>query len=268
MNFYPHHIGDYAQDTRHLTLIEHGAYRALLDLYYSREAPLPADVATVQRLACARAKDEREAVESVLREFFVSTTEGWMHKRCEREIDSARRKAEAARENGKKGGRRRPGGNPPGSDPPTHPKPGGNPVGSVQVVSGQAYPIANSQEPSSLALAAHAPAPEGRATAVDLAVAARQAGVQVTGSDPRLIEAAAQGVTAATLRDVIAECHRRKGSIPAIGYVLATLQGWATDAAGLRVVGAAPPGARGGVTDEQLAELQARLEAEERDAAA
>jgi hypothetical protein len=103
---------------------------------------------------------------------------------------------------------------------------------------------------SSLALAASARPPE-LPPAVRLAIEARQHGVQVTGSDPRLIAAAEQGVTVETLRDVIAECARRKGGTPSIGYVLATLKGWAADAADLRLSGAAPPLPRRTALDEQ-----------------
>ena len=37
MNFYPRHIGDYIARASHLTLLEHGVYARLLDIYYSRE---------------------------------------------------------------------------------------------------------------------------------------------------------------------------------------------------------------------------------------
>ena len=261
MNYYPHHIGDYAQDTRHLTMLEHGAYRLLLDLYYSREAPLPLEVATVQRLACARARDERQAVEAVLREFFSETPEGWRHTRCDAEIEIGRRKQDAARENGKKGGRK-PKPNPPGSDPGTQPKPSGLGPGSPAGTQGEAPNPNPNPNPMLASLAASAHPPE-MAPSVGLAIEARKHGLQVTGSDPRLIAAADQGVTPETLRDVIADCARRKGSAPSIGYVLATLQGWATDATRLSVVGAAAP-ARGGVTDADIARLQAKLEAEAR----
>jgi Protein of unknown function (DUF1376) len=40
MYYYQHHIGDYRKDTSHLSLIEHGIYRQLLDLYYITEKPL------------------------------------------------------------------------------------------------------------------------------------------------------------------------------------------------------------------------------------
>lgn len=92
MNFYPHHIGDYAKDTRHLSMVEDGAYRRLLDVYYSHELPLPPDEAAVCRLVCARDKQEKTAVSTVLREFFISTPDGWRHKRCDKEIAKAQDK--------------------------------------------------------------------------------------------------------------------------------------------------------------------------------
>ena len=43
MNYYERHLGDYAKDTAHLTMIEHGAYSLLLDRYYGTEQGIPAD---------------------------------------------------------------------------------------------------------------------------------------------------------------------------------------------------------------------------------
>jgi uncharacterized protein YdaU (DUF1376 family) len=43
MHHYQHHIGDYRRDTMHLTLLEHGVYRQLIDLYYLQEKPLDAN---------------------------------------------------------------------------------------------------------------------------------------------------------------------------------------------------------------------------------
>ena len=84
MNYYPHHTGDYARDTGHLTLIEHGALRLLLDRYYATEDGIPAD--QVHRLARARSKEERAAVDAVLAEFFVLDSGRWRNKRCDMEI--------------------------------------------------------------------------------------------------------------------------------------------------------------------------------------
>jgi uncharacterized protein YdaU (DUF1376 family) len=105
VNYYPHHIGDYLTDTAHLTMVEDGAYRRLLDLYYSRERPIPADVSRVCRLVRAATVEERGAVESVLAEFFFLDGEAWRHKRCDREILKAAAARTKARENGLKGGR-------------------------------------------------------------------------------------------------------------------------------------------------------------------
>lgn len=90
MNFYPHHIGDYLTATVHLSWVEDCAYRRLLDLYYSREKCLPADKNQVYRLARASSKDERQAVETVLDEFFELTDSGWSHRRCNDEIEKNR----------------------------------------------------------------------------------------------------------------------------------------------------------------------------------
>jgi uncharacterized protein YdaU (DUF1376 family) len=87
MNHYPRHIGDYAAATRHLSLLEHGVYCMLLDVYYQREQCLPPDLRDVQRLAGARSKEEREAVDSVLREFFILRDDGWHNQRCDEEIE-------------------------------------------------------------------------------------------------------------------------------------------------------------------------------------
>jgi uncharacterized protein YdaU (DUF1376 family) len=116
VNFYPHHIGDYLTATAHLSWLEDAAYRRLLDVYYSRESAIPADVAQAARLVRAASKDERKAVDTVLREFFTETPEGWKHKRCDAEIVKAAEAAERARTNGKKGGR------PPTSKPTTNPE--------------------------------------------------------------------------------------------------------------------------------------------------
>ena len=85
MNYYERHIGDYLKDTAHLSLLEHGVYGRLLDVYYTREGGIP--VAQVERLIGVRSKDEREALYAVLDEFFYSENETHLkHSRCEREI--------------------------------------------------------------------------------------------------------------------------------------------------------------------------------------
>lgn len=102
MNYYEHHLGDYFKDAGHLSMIEHGAYRLLLDAYYIREAPLPAEIKECCKLARASYKPERDAVAYVLREFFKLRADGWHQDRADREIErykdkqaKAKRSAEA-----------------------------------------------------------------------------------------------------------------------------------------------------------------------------
>lgn len=89
MNYYKRHLGDYAAATRHLSILEHGVYTLLLDLYYVTEKPLPSEEKAVWRLAGARSKDEREAVSQVLNEFFELQEDGWHQARCDEEIMDA-----------------------------------------------------------------------------------------------------------------------------------------------------------------------------------
>lgn len=109
MNYYEHHIGDYAAATAHLSLVEDAIYSRLLRRYYLEESPLPSDEAACARLAGARTQDERDAAAAVLAEFFpVSDVDGLRHnKRADAEISAYRSKIAAAIANGKRGGRPR-----------------------------------------------------------------------------------------------------------------------------------------------------------------
>lgn len=102
MNYYEHHIGDYAAATAHLSLLEDAVYSRLLRRYYLQEAPLPADERQVARLAGARTPEEVAAVQAVLAEFFTLEADGWHNKRADEEIARYREsepEREAKREN-------------------------------------------------------------------------------------------------------------------------------------------------------------------------
>jgi uncharacterized protein YdaU (DUF1376 family) len=89
MNYYEHHIGDYAQATAHLSLLEDGVYSRLIRKYYASEKPFLNDVKAVARLVGARTDEEREAVEVVLNEFFILEADGcWHNKRCDEDLIS------------------------------------------------------------------------------------------------------------------------------------------------------------------------------------
>ncbi len=102
MNYFPFHIGDYLSATRHLSWDEDAAYRRLLDAYYTSEKPLPTDLRQVFRLVVASTETQREAVETVLKEFFELTDSGWVNRRAERELDAMRDKQQKQRDKANK----------------------------------------------------------------------------------------------------------------------------------------------------------------------
>lgn len=103
MNYYERHLGDYARDTPHLTMLEHGAYTAIMDRYYATERGLPDE--EIFRLTRARSKEEKAAVQTVLKEYFTLVDGLWKKGRIEEEIAKANKRILAAKSNGRKGGR-------------------------------------------------------------------------------------------------------------------------------------------------------------------
>ena len=97
MNYYEHHLGDYAQATAHLSFVEDAAYSRLLRKYYAEEKPLPAELRAVQRLIGARTDEEREAVQVVMEEFFTLEDDGWHNKRADAEIEKVIGKRQKAK---------------------------------------------------------------------------------------------------------------------------------------------------------------------------
>lgn len=105
MHYYQHHLGDYSKDTGHLSVTEHGAYRMLLDHYYSTEAGLPTDLNKLCRIARAMSRAERDAVQRVSAEFFVMREGFLIQKRVEVELAEYRKLKQRNSENGRCGGR-------------------------------------------------------------------------------------------------------------------------------------------------------------------
>jgi uncharacterized protein YdaU (DUF1376 family) len=103
MHYYQFHIGDYASHTRHLSLIEDIAYRRLLDFYYLHEQPIKQrDIARQIGM-----RDHEQDVLTVLNEFFVSTDEGFVSPRADKEIQHYHSKVEQASRAGKASAERR-----------------------------------------------------------------------------------------------------------------------------------------------------------------
>jgi len=105
MNYYQHHIGDFMRDTAHLSPVEECFYRRALDWYYVNEKPLPLELNQVHRYLRANTKTDKQAVSTVLSDFFKKTASGFVHSRCEIELEKFRCKKDASKENGKLGGR-------------------------------------------------------------------------------------------------------------------------------------------------------------------
>ncbi len=86
MNYFEHHIGDYDKNTAHLSACEDGIYCRLIRRYYDKEVPLIADIKELQRLVRARTKEEKNAVVTILSEFFFLESDGYHHKTCDEVI--------------------------------------------------------------------------------------------------------------------------------------------------------------------------------------
>lgn len=223
MNYYEHHLGDYAKGTGHLTMLEHGAYRLLLDRYYSTEAGIPADQA--HRLARARSKGERLAVDLVLSEFFDLLDGVWINRRAEEEIAAARVRIDAARQNGKKGGRPRkdgvvpdqetqqkPRGIAPGSDSETrqkaHQAPGTKHQAPVDPMPPQAAATPEPEITREHADGAARTETHGRAC--EIVSLLRSRGAALTATDPRVIEWALSAVSDAQLLTALERANERR----------------------------------------------------------
>jgi uncharacterized protein YdaU (DUF1376 family) len=104
MHYYKFNIADYRKDTGHLSTIEHGIYRQLIDWYYLDEQPIPEETQVVIR-RLRLGSDEVNFLRNVLNDFFVLGKTGYTHKRIEVEIKDYQEQVEKNKNNGKLGGR-------------------------------------------------------------------------------------------------------------------------------------------------------------------
>lgn len=185
---------------------------------------MPADVRQVYRLVGARTKDEKDAVDSILSEFFEESPDGWRQARCDREIAITNKN----RTNGGKGGRPpkntnpnetqtepnlEPNGNPNETqhESPRHPSPD-HPITRVS----HSEKIASESQPTSTS--------SGRVCA-----RLRKAGIQgVNPSNPKLLALLTAGIPEAEFGDLADEQGARGKSL---AWILATVEGRRRDAA-------------------------------------
>ena len=101
MHYYKFNISDYRKDTSHLTLVEHGIYRMLIDTYYLNEKPLSDDIAKLMRSHSIRTEVEEVALKNVLDDFFSLKDNGYHHKGCDQRLTEIYAKSEKARDSAK-----------------------------------------------------------------------------------------------------------------------------------------------------------------------
>ena len=104
MHYYQFNIADYRADTAHLSLVEHGIYRQLIDWYYLDEKPIPLETQVVMR-RIQLGSDGLHYLTNVLKDFFILTDNGYYHNRIEQEIERYKTQFAKNRVNGKLGGR-------------------------------------------------------------------------------------------------------------------------------------------------------------------
>lgn len=118
LQWYPRYTGDYARDTKQLSMMEHGAFTLLLDHYYSTGLPLLSnansnassnaelmpDHSRLYRLCGAISKEEQAAVDHIIMTFFYWTDDGYVNNKASQTIEK-QQAAHAKRVNaGRKGG--------------------------------------------------------------------------------------------------------------------------------------------------------------------
>jgi uncharacterized protein YdaU (DUF1376 family) len=222
VNHYPHHLGDYAKDTLALSMLEHGAYRLLIDAYYASEQAIPAE--DVYGIARATSASERKAVDKVLKKFELRDGR-YYHKRIEEEIAAYRVRSKQATENVRKRYQR-----------PTEPLP---PPSTDSVLLASSHkPVTSNQEPKQrIPDANHSPEsagargaaaleglkakaltleetkiPGGEETpAGHLSSVLRANGLRGNAFHPLVVEWAREGVTVERLKDAVAKARQRPG---------------------------------------------------------
>ncbi len=105
--YYQWYPGDYQRDTADLSLIEHGAYRVLLDHYYCN-GMLPDDPPRLNRIANATTKKEKLAVDFITNRFFSKNGDGFLvNKRAEKEVNKRKDFLKQQSDRGKRSARLR-----------------------------------------------------------------------------------------------------------------------------------------------------------------
>jgi len=109
--WYPRDLGKYARDTKHLTMLEHGAYNLLLDFYYST-GPIPTsnalallpDNSRVYRICSAVTREEQAAADNIINMFFTVNDGMYRNKKADQVIEEQLEKHKKRVNSGRVGG--------------------------------------------------------------------------------------------------------------------------------------------------------------------
>lgn len=86
LQWYSRYPADNASDTKHLSMLEKGAYIELMDFYYSSGKPLPKDCRRIYRISGAETDEEKQASDTVI-SFFFTLIDGEYHQpRIDKEL--------------------------------------------------------------------------------------------------------------------------------------------------------------------------------------
>ncbi|AET91068.1 hypothetical protein BYI23_B004610 [Burkholderia sp. YI23] len=268
MNYYEHHIGDYDEATSHLTACEDGIYSRLIRKYMAKEQPFPDDLPALQRLVRARTREEKNAVASILTEFFYLADGFWRQKTCDEAIEKFRdgepeREVKKANESNRLKRHREEraalfrvlteagehaqwnigmaelralvsrvsGKSVTASEMHFSPLPETAPATPATATQ---TPDANTQYPELKTVGNRTDVAETRATVrpAELSAAMRRFSIDAQPGDPRIVAAAEAGISVETIE---AACAEAKASDPVgrikAGFVIAIAQRWTADAA-------------------------------------
>ena len=95
MHYYTFNPKDYISKTSFLEPMEDIAYRRMLDHYYLTEQPLPSEIDEIAMLI--RMRTHCDCIATVLRKFFILTSDGYVNDRANREIEAYHAKSERAK---------------------------------------------------------------------------------------------------------------------------------------------------------------------------
>jgi uncharacterized protein YdaU (DUF1376 family) len=90
LHYYQFNIADYRKDTVHLSRLEHGIYRDLIDWYYLDERPIPTETQVVSRRLRLASEEDLKSLKNVLSDFFVESEDGFRHVRIDQDIAQMR----------------------------------------------------------------------------------------------------------------------------------------------------------------------------------